>query len=49
MHLNQVDRYFLFLKVEQQGVRKFFQEKCSLGKIAGNILAYETDPYGIDE
>lgn len=28
---------------------KIIQTKCSIGKIAGIILAYETDPYGIDE
>lgn len=26
--------------VDQKGVLKVFQEKCSLGKIAGIILAY---------
>lgn len=35
--------------VDQKGVLKVFQEKCSLGKIAGIILAYQADPYGIDE
>lgn len=35
--------------VEHTGIRKIFQTKQSLDKIAGIVLAYEMDLFGIDE